>query len=78
MDAFASINHLEDLINSKGINKNEALKTRLSGYNPDDDIEDWEEDDEYEDDLDETEDNGEDDDVNFEGDWKEDGRSEED
>jgi len=69
-------------MNSKGINKNEALKTRLSGYNPDDDIEDWEEDDEeddeYEDDLDETEDNGEDDDVNFEGDWKEDGWSEED
>jgi len=51
-----------------------ALKTRLFGYNPDDDIEDWEEDDEYEDDLDD----GEDDDVNFEGDWKEDGWSEED
>ena len=61
-------------MNSKGINKNEALKTRLFGYNPDDDIEDWEEDDEYEDDLDD----GEDDDVNFEGDWKEDGWSEED
>ena len=56
-------------MNSKGINKNETLKIRLSGYNPDDDIEDWEEDDEHEDDLDETEDNGEDDDVNFEEDW---------
>ena len=69
-------------MNSKGINKNEALKTRLSGYNPDDDIEDWEEDDEqddeYEDDLDETEDNGEDDDFNSEGDWEEDAWSEKD
>ncbi len=33
------------------INKNEALKIRLSGYNPDDDIEDWEEDDEWDDDT---------------------------
>jgi len=59
LDAFASITHLEDLMNSKGINKNEALKTRLFGYNPDDDIEDLEEDDEwddeYEDDLDDGE-----------------------
>ncbi len=31
------------------INKNETLKIRLSGYNPDDDIEDWEEDDEWDD-----------------------------
>ncbi len=54
MDAFASINHLEDLMNSKGIQQNETLETRLSGYNPDDDIEDREEDDEYEDDLDEN------------------------
>ncbi len=36
-------------MNSKGINKNETLKIRLSGYNPDDDIEDWEEDDEWDD-----------------------------
>ncbi len=65
------------------VNKNEALKIRLSGYNPDDDIEDWEEDDEwddehYEDDLDETRDNGEYDDFNSEGDWQEDAWSEED
>jgi len=59
------------------INKNETLKIWLSGYNPDDDIEGWEEDDEwddehYEDDLDETEDNAEYDDFNSEGDWEED------
>jgi len=60
-------------MNSKGINKNEPLKIRLSGYNPDNDVEDLKEDDEwddehYEDDLDETEDNDEDDDFNSEGD----------
>ncbi len=54
------------------INKNEALKIRLSGYNPDDDIEDWEEDDEWDDE------HYEDDDFNSEGDWEEDAWSEED
>ncbi len=43
MDAFVSINHFGGFDEHKSVNKNETLKIGLSGYNPDDYIEDWEE-----------------------------------